>query len=268
MDTPVIRTMGALLCLGLSYSVLTEWNPRSGPRVSADDTGKTASLMAEYTLHRDKGEHQAALEPARRLYLDHPRNHVYIEQLATVDQALGKYQEAAELWEQYLQYAPTPIEGCPQIGVAYRQAGQKERAVDALKRCLAFEANNPDVLYYLGDTYQSLGHVAEAEAAYRKGLSVAPNDPDLVLGLARIDLQRGQAARAAAAAAKVLERWPDNSDALLVAGLAAIRNNRLAEARRYLERGARISGRYADIQLALASLTERERHARSPGPRR
>jgi tetratricopeptide (TPR) repeat protein len=268
MDTPVIRIMGALLCLGLSYSVLREWNPRSGPQGPGGNAGRTASLLAEYTFHRDKGENQAALEPASSLYRDHPRNHVHIEHLATVYQALTKYKEAAELWEEYLQYAPVPSEGCPQIGVAYRMAGQQDKAVDALKRCLAFEANNPDVLYYLGDTYQALGAAAEAEEAYRKGLSFAPNDPDLVLGMARIDLQRGQPARAGAAAAKVLQRSPDNADALLVAGLAAMRNDRLALARRYLERGASISAGYADIQRALAALTERERHARTTGPPR
>jgi tetratricopeptide (TPR) repeat protein len=236
----------------MSFLIRTQWPEKQLPARDEEMTFIRQQVEA--------GHDGAAFEPATRLYRAQPRNAIYIEQLADIDRRLGRFKEEAELWEQFLQYSPVPIEGCPQIGTAYRRQGLNDRAVDALKRCLQIEERNPDILFALGSAYEAEGERPLAEQTYRKGLALAPNDADLVLGMGRMDLRAGRVATAADAAARVLDRIPDNSDALLLAALAAMGQGNLAAARTDLEKGARISPRYSDIHLALGRLDEGEKN--------
>jgi tetratricopeptide (TPR) repeat protein len=232
--------------LALSWSLVTDWHPH----LQAADSG-TAGLMERYKTLTDRGQHAQALGPAQELYRAHPKNQVYIQQLAATNQVLGNYRQAAALWEEFVQYSPTPTEACPQIGNAYRSDGQNNKAIDAFRRCLGFEAKSPDVLAALGNTLASIGSDSEAQAAYEQGLEYDSRDADLSMGLARLGLRLGKADAAAKAAEEVLGREPENPDALYVAGLAAERQGRIADAQGYLEHAARLTTRDTDVQQAL-----------------
>ena len=256
MDTAVIRISGALLCLGLSWRVLTDWDPK--PFGDRSQQVAVSALMKQAEKFNDEQQYAKAVKATEALYLTDPANYIYAGLLATAKQGLHEYQAAAGLWEEYLRNAPVPGEACPQIGLAYRDAGQTAKALDALQRCLAFEPKNPDILYALGATYMETDSRAEAESAFRKGLSLAADDADLSLGLGRLALRRGKAGEAAGVAAAVLKRQSENSDALLLAGMAATDQGRLADARRFLEHAARVTSRDTDIRAALARVQARE----------
>ncbi len=256
METPVIRLASALLAGGLAFLAFTGFPPPGiGPDV-ARQVEATRQMTAAARTNIERGEFALALPPAEKLHKLYPENHIYIEQLATVYNGLHRFHDEGEMWEQFLLHAPVPIEGCPQVGVAWRKDGQTSKALDSLKRCLAIEPNNPDVLYQLGYTSE---HADPATSAsyYREGLKHQPTNPDLILGLGRIGLNQGRAREATADASRVLSRNPDNPDAMLLSGLALSRLDRLAEARQILERGASQYPAYVDILLALANLAER-----------
>jgi tetratricopeptide (TPR) repeat protein len=258
MKTPVIRISGALLAAGLSYLALTTFPAPGAGSGDSKRSSETRKMVEAARGDITKGEFELALHPSLELHKQFPQNHVYMEQLATVYGHLRKYADEAAMWEEYLVYSPVPIEGCPQVGVAWRNLGQTAKAMDAFRRCLGFEANNPDVFYQLAYTSER-SDPKTAEATYRKGLQYAPTDSDLILGLGRVQLRQGNTAMAEKAAQAVLARLPDNADALLLAGLALSRLDKTEDARRLLEHGAAVSPGYTDIHLALAALAERRR---------
>lgn len=256
METSVIRLSSSLLAAAFAYLAFTGFPPPGAG--SKPQSEATRLMMASARDNFDRGEYVLALPPAQELHRFFPENHIYIEQLTNIYNRLRRYPEEAAMWELYLQYSPVPIEGCPQVGIAWRNQGLADKAINALKRCLALEPNNPDVIYQLGYTSEHSSPNAAAEL-YRQGLRHQPDNADLILGLARIGLNQGRSAQAASEAMRVLQKVPDNTDALLLAGLALTRLDRLDEAQRLLERGAVLSPRYADMEVALGAVAERRR---------
>lgn len=253
METSIIRLSASLLAGGLSFLAFTGFPP---PGNHSAQPEATRAMMEAVRTNPGRRNFELALPPAQVLHKLYPQNHIYIEQLATVFNGLRRFPDEAAMWELYLLNAPVPLEACPQVGVAWRAAGMDTKAVDALKRCLVLEPNNPDVIYQLGYTFE---HSAPetAEAWYRLSLRRRPENADLLLGLGRISLTRGRTQQAASAALHVLEQSPDNTDAMLLAGLALTRLNRLDEAQAQLARGAALSPQYTDMYLALADVAER-----------
>jgi tetratricopeptide (TPR) repeat protein len=185
---------------------------------------------------------------------------VYIQQLAEIEGTLGHPKEEANLWQQYLLYAPNPVEGCLEIGTAYLQGNRIDRAIASLERCRDIDPNNPDVLFHLGSSYERNGESVKAQDYYLAGLRTDPDNTDLHLGMGRIQLRTGKIDEAAASAATVLAKYPQNTDALLLAGIAAMRLDELPGARRHLEQAKDLAPRYSDVYLALGQLAEREKN--------
>jgi tetratricopeptide (TPR) repeat protein len=68
-------------------------------------------------------QYQEAEEIYIKLHKEFADNAVYSGELAKIRHAQKRYEEEAALWEEYVLHSPTPVEGCPQIGEAYRSAG-------------------------------------------------------------------------------------------------------------------------------------------------
>ena len=74
-----------------------------------------------------------AEEAYMRLHKEFADNSFYTSELAKIRHVQKRYDEEAVYWEEYMQHAPVPVEGCPQIGQAYRLAGDSDKTLDALK---------------------------------------------------------------------------------------------------------------------------------------
>ena len=59
------------------------------------------------------------MAPATWLYNAWPDNYLYIRTPAEIYHRPERYKDEAEFWEKFLQHAPLPWEGCPDIGHAY-----------------------------------------------------------------------------------------------------------------------------------------------------
>lgn len=236
----------------------------SGADANSSRNGLTAEksrALLDLANTRIKEErYTEALDSVMKLYQSYPENPVYIQKVAEIYNHLGRYKEEAELWEKFIQNAPLPWEGCPQIGLAYQKQGLNKQSIDAFERCLAFDTRDADALFFLGHAVETVQQYDRAGKLYQQCLGVSPRYPDCRAGYARVLIHQGRAAEARKIGADTLRETPDFVDALLVVGLADWRLGNAKEAREYLERGIKLSSGYADFHEALGRLEQSEGH--------
>jgi predicted Zn-dependent protease len=222
---------------------------------------QSSELWNQCNLLFKQGKYREALPDVLELHAAYPGNHIYIERAAEIYDGLGRYDQAAEFWEKYFDRAPLPVTACPQIGQAYWKQDKQKEAIAAFERCLACDPENTDSIFFLAHARELAGDTAGAGELYQRGLKIAPGYTDMRTGLARVQFHQGNTARAKKTVAAILEQNPNNVDALLVAGLIYSREDDLAHARQYLERGVKLSEGYLDFHVALARIAEAERNA-------
>jgi tetratricopeptide (TPR) repeat protein len=225
------------------------------PILSAEESRRLLDLSA--SLKR-QGQWQQALEPSLKLYQAYPENHTYIQQLAVLYGQLGRPREEAQYWEKFMEHAPLPIEGCPQIGQAYQKQGLTGEAIKAYERCFTLDPQNLDSLFYLAHMLEMARQFGRAAELYTQGAARDPGYLDLRVGLARVRLQQGNYPEARRIASKILVESPSNIETMLVLGLANWRQGDRSQAKDYLERGAKLADHYAEFHLALGGIAEQE----------
>lgn len=207
-----------------------------------------------------QGKDEQALPPALKLYSVYPENYIYSKTLAEIYDRLGRYKEEAVYWEKFMQYAPLPLEGCPNIGQAYWSQKLYKEAIGAYERCLAIDPEYGDSIFFLGHAFELDGNISRAGEIYRQGLVHNPRNMDIRIGMARIDTREGRNLKAKKMILEVLADSPDNVDALLVAGIVAWREGDMAQAKRYLVKGAALTTGYADYHFVLGRIEESQGH--------
>jgi tetratricopeptide (TPR) repeat protein len=148
-------------------------------------------------------------------------------------------------------HAPMPVEGCPQIGVAYRKLEMEDKAAQSFERCLAIEENS-DNLLFMATVHERKGQYQKADELYSRAIKRAPEYTDVIIGKARVELRTGKAVAAKRRILELLDRQPDNADALLVAGMACLKLGDVGQARRHLTRGRRVRPTDSDFGVMLA----------------
>src|SRR5581483_2675242 len=112
------------------------------------------------------------------MHRSNPESHIYIAQLAEIYDHLGRYAEESAMWEQFLDHAPMPIEGCPQIGQSYEKQKRWADALRAFERCLAIDPDSLDSMFMLAHAHEQHGSIEKAEELYRKGYALRPSYSD------------------------------------------------------------------------------------------
>ena len=264
----IARIALPLVTLAAFYAALFLFSVKRA-RVSSPPRPVLTAEQSKALLARSKsligeGNYREALQPSLLLYGAYPENHIYIEQVAEIYEHLGDYAHAAQYWEKYLDHAPRPETGCPQIGDDYWKQGEagEQKAIAAYERCVKLDPTNPDAVFYLAHALEKSDDLDRAASVYQQGIKMSPNYVDLRLGLARVWVQQGKYPEAQEAAQQVLDNSPNNVDALLVMGLSYMREHDLKKAKKYLTKGVKISDSYTDFHLALAHIAEVEKDDR------
>ena len=226
------------------------------PRALPPNEVKRLVAMSDKNFRR--GDYQLALEPALQLYHSYPENAVYLQRLADIYHGLGQYDKEATTWEQFLQHAPLPSEGCPQIGKAYEMQKKRKEAINAYERCLAFDTTDPDALFFLAHALELEQQLDRAGTLYQQCIAIASKNPDCQLGEARVLFRKGNTAQARKIAEAVLARSPNNTDALLVMSLVNWHEGDLAGARKILERAVKVSEHYTDLYVVLGRVAAKQ----------
>jgi tetratricopeptide (TPR) repeat protein len=143
-----------------------------------------------------------ALELARRLYQDNPQNSEILAIMGDAYLALGKYQEAGDIFRELSQRQLTP----PVLARLAYQAelhGQPEEALQLMQRAaaasLAAGQSREELVWYLirlGDLHFNGGQLQAAGAHYEAALRLFDNQPVALAGLAKVRAAQGQYAEA------------------------------------------------------------------------
>ena len=256
-----LLAIGLPLALFVFYLFVT-YNPWSreaeaSAGMSAEESGR---LREQCSSLMGAGKYQDALPCVLKLHDAYPGNHTYIEMAAQVYDHLGNYDREAGFWEEYLDRAPIPVTACPRIGQAYWKQGKQKEAIAAFERCLAYESNNSDSIFFLAHALEMSGQPERAGELYERGAKIAPTYTDLQLGRARFLLRHNSNAEALSIALATLAENPKNTDALLVAGIACAQEKQPSRARDFLDRGVKLSDGDSDFHFALARLDEQEKN--------
>jgi tetratricopeptide (TPR) repeat protein len=255
VDIPFIRFAFPLLILYLAWYMLvaSPWTD-SGEDVVRDPNhlsqDAARELLARSRELVEEGKYEEALTPLHRLHMAYPENHIYLQGLAQAYDHLSKWEQATEMWEQYLEFSPTPIEGCPQIGLDYRQQGKAKDAFKAFERCHEIEENSDTLLFYANASERE-GQFEKALELYEKAAALSPNYPDVQVGIARVESRLGRVAAARTRIDKVLSANPKDVEGLLVAGLVYAQSGQRNKALRYLRDAHELAPGYQDIELVM-----------------
>lgn len=130
-----------------------------------------------------------ALELARAVARQYPREPFlkYLE--ATSLQHLERWAEEAHAWEAYAAMSDTPGAACPAVAVARQRAGDSDGALGWYRRCAAFEPDEPDRLIELAEALVGRGEMREAQGLFRKVNVLDPGNPAVREALALMDTE-------------------------------------------------------------------------------
>lgn len=97
--------------------------------------------------------------------------------LATIYKALDQPAHEAEAWEEYIRTSTTPADACPFVAQAYDRLGERERALERFRLCVALQPDDPDRRVDLAEAYERAGKTDLANAAYREAAPLDLNNP-------------------------------------------------------------------------------------------
>lgn len=255
MDIPSVRFLFPLLVLAAFYWSLL-WNPwmpndleygaglpPEAFQIVLDDS---ARFMATGDLDR-------AEKVLLQVHQEFPQNSTYMWHLAEFYRDTGRYLDEAKMWEQFMEYAPLPGMACPQIGLAWRNAGYWDQAAEKFKDCFKIEETS-DTTLLMALTLEQDGDLSEAEDLYSRVLEAEPGYTDAIIGAARTRLKLGKLESARDLIFSNLPKFPNNPDALLVAGMVSADLGDAKTARAYLLRGRRLNPEDPDFEEQLLRL--------------
>jgi len=184
----------------------------------------------------------------------------YLELRKQAAQARERQQfaEEARLWQEFMQRAPLPQQACPAIGKAYERAGEIDKSVEALKKCVSLDPQNVDISLAFAHALETKSDFPRAAELYRRCLSKDANNMDARTGLALIALKQNHLNEADAGARSVLHAMPSNTDALLIQGIVAWRQGKLDDAERIFLKGVGLDDQRSDFHAFLGRIAEAE----------
>lgn len=134
------------------------------------------------------------------------------------------YEELAAAYPEVKQFRPL-------IARSYHGEGNKEAAIDHLRRALEQDPGNAEVMLLLGNTLMETGHADEARRVVSSVDESTVVDPTVFLnmGIALLNDQKG--AEAAAWFDKAIARFPEHADGYYYRGIACMSQGKTAEAK-------------------------------------
>ena len=148
---------------------------------------------------------------------------------------LNRIEEADKYFQRIYELdAPQP-EAYVLIGIAYSEAGQKNKAIDAYRRSLAKE-ENADAYLNLATVLSDQGKFDEATAAYEKFLKFRPNDAPGIMSIYAAHLEKaGKRREALTMYRRTLAIAPTDAISLFHAGILSLKLGEPDAAKTYLE---------------------------------
>ena len=194
--------------------------------------------------------------------------------LGRVAMARGQYDMAVKLFEQVLAAQPEATSAHYQLGLAYRQLRDLDRArdqfaqrgtqdpvfPDPLVDSLSLLATGAGIPMDLGNREVAQGHPEAAVPFYRKAVEAAPDNLQARQALASALAETGYIDEALKLYLNLLERQPDNPVSHFNVGNLYLARKELESAAREFRKAVELAPDYADAQYNLALVLEQLGH--------
>jgi tetratricopeptide (TPR) repeat protein len=137
--------------------------------------------IAELELHAGHADEAlAAAEKARDLAPKDATSYVFIGHVHLLKSDTAR---AAADFEEALKYDPDNLIALKTLGALYSNS-DPAKALDYYNRCLAVDADAPEVYFRMGWLYQKQGNTAQAEENYKKSIELDADEASSHLALA------------------------------------------------------------------------------------
>lgn len=150
-------------------------------------------------------------------------------QAAIAHHRRGELDAAQAIYAELLSADPRRADALNFMGVLMVQRGERERALELLKKASMIAPREPGVWNNLGNALLSLGKLPEAAKAFRRSLALAESAEPWV-NLARIQRRRQEWARSEASARRAIALAPQSGEAWHYLSLALLGLQRPEEA--------------------------------------
>jgi predicted TPR repeat methyltransferase len=162
----------------------------SSSRTSLDRelTSQTAAeqLLRESIAQHRAGEHAAAEAGYRRYLADHPRSASALHFLGLLRSHQGRNAEAIPLMVQALELDPEYVDAWSNLGIAYYQERDLERAEKCHRRALALNPQFVNAWSNLGMTLRARDAHEEAVEAWQRALALSPHLRSVAIPLGQL----------------------------------------------------------------------------------
>jgi protein O-mannosyl-transferase len=147
------------------------------------------------------------------------------------------------------------------LGTAYADAGDIERAIRCYRRAIGLKPDYVSALVNLGNLLRARGEYSEAVALYKRAISLDPKSPDPWINLGNIYGQEGSMKDAKSAYERAIALKPDDTQAIINLGVTYQRLGNFAAAKQQYERAISIDRTQPGVYCNLGALLVQEGNA-------
>jgi tetratricopeptide (TPR) repeat protein len=204
-------------------------------------------------LHSQQSQHDQAIELIRKAI--EVRGGMP-EQWINLARALAAAGRAAELPEAYTQACaevPPRADLHFNFGMLFRDSGQIEHAIRALRRAALMAAERFEIWGTLAELLLSTGQADDAIAAIREAIRCAPHHPGPHLGLATALLMKNEPESAAQSLQRALALDPRNATAMRLMAVVESQRGHLGQAIAWARQGIAIDPSIPELHCTLGS---------------
>lgn len=170
------------------------------------------------------------------------RDITVFERTAEKSFVAGRLLPTRELYQMILEKNPGHTPSLCRLGIVHLKLDEPSAAVDAFRRAVELDANNPYACRMLSFSLMRLGDLPGAEQSAKRSVELAPNDARSQMLLATIHYRLGRIAEAESHFKAAITADPLPSEPYYNLALICLRKNSPEEARNFyqqaLERGA------------------------------
>lgn len=128
----------------------------------------------------------AALPVALSLQRAYPKDSLVALWLTSIFKGLDRPRDEVSAWDAFARITTMPGDACPAIADAYERMGERERALEQYRHCVAVEPREADRLLDLGEASERGGKRDEALSAFREAARLDPRNPAAARHIARL----------------------------------------------------------------------------------
>lgn len=223
---------------------------------------KSAEAIADLLKEGLALHNQAKLANAEQIYCDilqqHPSQSDALHLLGLVNYQRGDLDKAAGLIQKAIDATPDISIYYNNLAVVEMAARRHQQALNAAQKALDLAPENPDTLAVYGAAQQALGQATLAERTLQKALEVRPDHIDALTSLGSLLLEENRIEEASKALRQATGLAPKNCGALTNFGKVLIKQNRIEEAVETLLRATDVQPLSVSANAVLAEALLRQ----------